>query len=73
MARMDTKTACNYVMPIGKYRGKTIARIGARDEGLRYLDWLVQKEDIGGQLREAMETYLGDPDVARILSGIIGS
>jgi uncharacterized protein (DUF3820 family) len=33
--------ACGFVMPFGKYAGKTLARIGASNEGLKYLDWLI--------------------------------
>lgn len=32
--------ACAFVMPFGEHKGKTLARIGSNDAGLKYLDWL---------------------------------
>lgn len=68
--------ACATVMPFGKYQGKTLARIGSNDEGLKYLDWLRDEGiRIPGiripALREAVATYLDHPAVARQLDAAL--
>lgn len=53
--------ACNFVMPLGKFKGQTLARIGSSDEGLKYLDWLIGQDWVNGRLKAALETYLEHP------------
>lgn len=67
MANEEFTAACAFVMPLGQHKGKTVARIGANGEGLRYLDWLVGQEWVNGQLRTALETYLAHPQIVRDL------
>jgi uncharacterized protein (DUF3820 family) len=64
--------ACDVVMPFGKHQGRTLARIGATDDGLRYLDWLRGEGIRSAALSAAVETYLGHPAVARQLDAAIG-
>lgn len=69
---MDFTTACAFEMPLGKYKGKTLARVGSNNEGLRYLDWLVGQGWVNGRLREALDIYLKHPAVALSLQAAIG-
>jgi hypothetical protein len=68
---MDFTTACGYVMPLGQHKGKTLARIGASEEGLRYLDWLVGQPWVHPNLDEALATYLKHPAIAMQLDAAI--
>jgi uncharacterized protein (DUF3820 family) len=56
--------ACAFVMPLGKYEGKTMARIGSSREGLLYLDWMVGQEWVRDGLKDALECYLGHPSIS---------
>lgn len=56
--------SCAFVMPLGKHKGKTLARIGSNAEGLKYLDWLVGQDWVNGRLRGSLETYLKHPAIA---------
>lgn len=68
---MDFTSACAFTMPLGKHKGKTLARIGANKEGLLYLDWLVGQDWVNGRLREALETYLKHPSIAMQIDSAI--
>jgi uncharacterized protein (DUF3820 family) len=68
---MDFTSACGFVMPLGKHKGSTLARIGANHEGLKYLDWLVGQEWVDGRLRGALETYLKHPAISRELDAVL--
>ncbi len=68
---MDFTEACGVVMPLGKHKNKTIARIGSNDDGLRYLDWLVGQDWVNGRLKEALGVYLKHPAVALQLDAAI--
>lgn len=73
MATGDVFTnACGTTMPLGKFKGKTLARIGSNEDGLKYLDWLIGQEWVDGWLREAIETYLSHPQISRQLRAAIG-
>ena len=63
--------ACGFVMPFGKYEGKTLARIGASREGLLYLDWLIGHAWVRGELKGALDTYLGHPAIAQQVSAYL--
>jgi uncharacterized protein (DUF3820 family) len=71
MANEEFTGACAFVMPLGKHKGTTLARIGASNEGLLYLDWLVGQEWVNGRLRESLETYLGHPAIAQQLESCL--
>jgi hypothetical protein len=64
--------ACEFVIPLGQHKGKTIARVGSNAEGLRDLDWLVGQEWIYGAFKEALQTYLKHPQIQRDLEAAIG-
>jgi uncharacterized protein (DUF3820 family) len=68
---MDFTTACGFTMPLGKHKGKTLARIGANEEGLKYLDWLIGQDWVNGPLREALGVYLKHPAIAQQLDAIL--
>ena len=66
---MTFREAADFVMPFGKYKGKTIDEVAVTDEGLRYLDWFageVTKEPV----RTAVATYLADPAISEDLSAL---
>jgi uncharacterized protein (DUF3820 family) len=63
--------ACGFVMPFGKHQGETIARVGADDEGLKYLDWLIGQKWLNGNLKDAVSTYLEHPAIGQRLDAIL--
>lgn len=63
--------ACGHVMPLGKHRGKTLARIGANKDGLLYLDWLIGQLWVQGELRESLAIYLKHPSIARQIDSFL--
>lgn len=63
--------ACGFVMPLGKHKGQTLARIGSSDEGLKYLDWLIGQEWVNGPLKMALTTYLKHPAIGSQLDAAI--
>jgi hypothetical protein len=58
-------------MPIGKFRGKTLARIGANDQGLRDLDYYLGWDKIRPETKEQIEIYLNFPDNRRRLEALL--
>ena len=63
---MTFREAADYVMPFGKYKGQTLAKIAAFPKGLLYLDWLCgerEKQDKATVLDMAITTYLGNPTI----------
>jgi hypothetical protein len=67
--------ACAFVCNFGTtYRGKTLARIGSSDAGLRYLDKLRGGDFVKDKpdIKDALETYLEHPQIARMLDAAIG-
>lgn len=69
---MNFTDACAFAMPLGQHKGKTLARIGANTEGLKYLDWLIGQPWVNGRLKEALGVYLTHPQVAMQLDAAIG-
>lgn len=63
----DFTSACAYVMPLGKHKGKTLARIGSNEEGLCYLDWLIGQDWVNGPLKDALTRYLSHPAIDRLV------
>lgn len=63
--------ACGFVMPLGKYAGKTLARIGSNREGLLYLDWMIGCDWVRGPLVRHLTVYLNHPVVKRELKSYI--
>jgi len=63
--------AGTFVMPFGKYRGKSIDRIARTDDGLLYLDWLIGEQIPTGYAKWAIETYLADPTIKEELEKIV--
>jgi hypothetical protein len=59
--------SCVVVVPFGKHKGKTIARIGSNDEGLIYLDWLIGQPWLKEPLKSHLRRYLTHPSIARTL------
>ena len=60
------------VMPLGKYKGRTLDQIASDDEGLRYLDWLVGQEWLKGDLRNCVVAYVNDDAIKSALKALIG-
>jgi hypothetical protein len=67
---MNFEVAQRYVMPFGKYKGKSLDDIGSSDEGLRYLDYMRGILD-GGPALTMIAKYLDEPVIARELRSII--
>jgi uncharacterized protein (DUF3820 family) len=63
--------ACGFIMPLGKFKGQTLARIGSSDEGLKYLDWLVGQSWLNSRLKVPLETYLKHPAMGSQVERII--
>lgn len=66
------KAAQEFVMPFGKYRGKTLDAVAASDDGLRYMDWLAGEMEsmtppADGPAYMHMAAYLRDPAIMREL------
>lgn len=74
VATTSFKTAAEFVLPFGQYKGKTIDQVGTTDEGLLYLDWLrgeLDRDAAKDRLAPAkldihlhLSTYLDDPVIA---------
>ena len=62
---MTFDQAKNTVIKFGKYNGKSIIEISETNEGLLYLDWLVEQTWVRSPLDDALKTYLNDPVVAK--------
>jgi uncharacterized protein (DUF3820 family) len=67
---MAERSPGKYVMPLGKYGGRTLDEIAATDEGLRYLDWLIGQEWLREPLKANLKAYLALPAIARDLDRI---
>lgn len=64
--------ACAFIMPFGKHKHETLARIGSNDEGLKYLDWLIGRDLEGWpMLRTALGVYLKHPSNATKLDALL--
>ncbi len=74
---MDFKEAKEFVMPFGKYKGRTIDDVASDDEGLRYLDWISGVDlfmgisvSIQSNFINAVTTYLFDPAIKKELDNL---
>jgi hypothetical protein len=68
---MNFDQARKWVMPGGKYAGQALDRIAGTDQGLLYLDWMRGQTWCRGDRKEALDTYLGEPAIARELEQLI--
>lgn len=66
---MTFREAQVVLVPFGKFQGIPIDKVAYTDDGLRYLDWLRGK-DLYGRFKEALDTYLSDPTIARELEKV---
>ena len=64
------KEAATYIMPFGKYQGRTIDDIARTDQGLLYLDWL-RSGRMDYHTRNAICSYLDDSTIAKDLAEIV--
>lgn len=67
---MDFEIARQWMIPYGRHKDQTLDMVAQSDDGLKYLDWLVDqpywwvtKDD----LRTAIQVYLSDPQIAKEL------
>lgn len=63
--------ACAFVMPFGKHKGWTLARIGSNSDDLLYLDWLIGQRWIDGELKTILKTYLSHPAISRQIDALL--
>lgn len=67
---MTFKEAQDFVMPFGKYKGRSLDSIASDDDGLRYLDWALGNMDLYARTKEAIEAYLADPGIKKELDAL---
>jgi uncharacterized protein (DUF3820 family) len=67
---MAERSPGKYVMPLGKYSGRTLDEIAATDKGLRYLDWMIGQEWVRDPLKANLKEYLALSAIARDLDRI---
>lgn len=64
-------TAASFIIPLGRYKGKTLDEVAYTDEGLLYLDYMRGKLDSWSTARKALDAYLDDPVIVQELSNLI--
>ena len=73
MPSISFEQAKGYVLQFGKHRGETLDAVASDDNGLLYLDRLVDEDWLFDDTRKAIQAYLNDPDIAvelkRLLEG----
>ncbi len=67
---MTFKEAQEFIMPFGKRVHEALDDIASTDDGLLYLDWLVYQDFVYGELKEALEAYLGDSSIKKELENL---
>ncbi len=67
---MEFKEAAAYVIPFGKYIGKSLDAIAETDEGLKYLDYMSGQKITSARCREAFDVYLSDPSIQKELGNL---
>jgi uncharacterized protein (DUF3820 family) len=70
-APMTFERAAKFVLPFGKHQGRELDVIGATDDGLRYLDWLVGQDWLKDNVRRAIKCYLARPAITAELDRAI--
>jgi hypothetical protein len=70
---MTFKEASAFEMPFGKYRGQTLAKVCRDDDGPRYLSWFAGLDDLRPATREAIDCFMGDPDVKRLVQAALAA
>lgn len=66
---MTFDDARSFVMPWGKFRGKTLHELWQSGQGLDYLCWL-DSEIKTGIVRIAMDAFLADPSIKAHLAKV---
>jgi len=66
----------DYVMPFGKYEGKTLNEIANTDKGLLYLDWCVREWPVDNaktllKIQLRIQEYLSEPTIQRKLDVLL--
>jgi uncharacterized protein (DUF3820 family) len=64
------RESCEFKLPFGKHKGKTLREIGRNDDGLLYLDWL-RSIDLYPETRTHVHRYLNHPSVDRLVSAAV--
>jgi uncharacterized protein (DUF3820 family) len=65
------KVACDFVMPFGKYKGARLAEVGRTDDGLTYLVWFANLSDLRPDSRAAIDAYMGNAQVAKLVEAAV--
>jgi len=63
--------AARTVIPFGDYKGQTIDHVAQTDEGLLWLDEIVDWPNLFEDLSEAIQTYLTDRAISGELKSIL--
>jgi hypothetical protein len=63
--------ACGFVLHFGKYSGMTLARIGSSNDGLKYLDWMIDQKWVLEPLLTHLHNYLHHPAIDMRLSALL--
>lgn len=64
---MEFRQARDFRMPFGKHIGKTLDEIASTDQGLLDLDHYRGEPWLRDPAKEAIESYLDDPTIAKDL------
>jgi uncharacterized protein (DUF3820 family) len=68
---MNYKAAADFVLPFGKYKGKTLDAAAVTNEGLLWLDWIRgERQGKREPLDLALAAYLDDPTIARAIADL---
>lgn len=69
---MTEDQSCKFQMPFGKHIGKTLEDIALIEKDVKYLDYMIG-QDLYGEVKEALETFLKIPWVSRMVSEALES
>ncbi len=70
MPNYSFKDAAAVRLSFGKHKGRSLDEIASTDEGLRYLDWLVEEKIYDKWLRAALDIYMDDPAIKKELEDL---
>lgn len=65
------RVAAEHRLKFGRYRGLTLDRIAETDEGLLYLDSIVDRDWLWERDRQQIVTYLADPVIRHELEALL--
>lgn len=73
LSRDEFTRLCGVVVPFGKHKDKTLARMAGSDAGLLYLDKLLDKDWVTEPFKTEVRAFLGHPSISRQLDNLLGN